>query len=230
MARPPVSLANVPLFEGLDRDELAYLEGILHPRTIPRGADIILEEQPGEVAYILLSGSVKVHVQQRDGSEVILALLRAGEVVGEMSLVDSLGRSATVETLEETRVLWMDRESFWHCLRTMPAMTYRLVEIVSRRLRLADTHIEALASLSVTGRVARHVLALAREYGEPAPDGVRVPIPLTQSDLAAMVGASRARVNQSVGTLRRRGLIDVDASHRITVLDVDALADRVARD
>lgn len=230
MARPPVSLATVPLFEGLDRDELAHLEGILHPRTIARGADIILEEQPGEVAYILVSGSVKVHVLQRDGTEVILAILRAGEVVGEMSLVDSLGRSATVETLEETRVLWLDRESFWHCLRTMPAMTYRLVEILSRRLRLADTHIEALASLSVSGRVARHVLALAREYGEPAPDGVRIPIPLTQSDLAAMVGASRARVNQSLGTFRRRGFIAVDGSHRITVLDVEALADRVSRD
>jgi CRP-like cAMP-binding protein len=151
-------------------------------------------------------------------------------VVGEMSLVDSLGRSATVETLEETRVLWMDRENFWHCLRTMPAMTYRLVEIVSRRLRLADTHIEALASLSVTGRVARHLLALVREYGEEVPDGTRIPIPLTQSDLAAMVGASRARVNQSIGTLRRRRLIDVDASHRVTLLDVDALAERVARD
>jgi CRP-like cAMP-binding protein len=229
VARPPVSLANVPLFRGLDREELAVLEDLLHPRTIPRGAGIILEEQPGEVAYILLSGSVKIHMLQRDGSEVILAVLRAGEVVGEMSLVDSLGRSASVETLEETRLLWMDRESFRRCLETMPAMTYNLVELMSRRLRLADTHIESLASLSVSGRVARHLLALAAEYGEPGPDGVVIPIPLTQSDLAGMVGASRARVNQSVGTFRRRGEVSVDRAHRITVRDADALARRLAR-
>jgi CRP-like cAMP-binding protein len=228
VADPPFSFGHAPLFKGLTDEELAELQRFLHPRTVAAGADILLEEQPGEVAYILLSGSVKIHLQQRDGSEVILAVLRAGEVVGEMSLVDTLGRSATVETLEPTRLLWMDRESFWRCLRTMPAMTYNLVELLSRRLRLADTHIEALASLSVPARIARHLLALAREYGEPADAGVTIPIPLIQSDLAAMVGASRASVNQALGSLRRRGILRTDGAHRITVLDLDALAHRAS--
>jgi CRP-like cAMP-binding protein len=228
VADPPFSIGHAPLFKGLSEEELNVLQGFLHPRTVAAGADIILEEQPGEVAYVLLSGSVKIHLQQRDGTEVILAVARAGEVVGEMSLVDSLGRSATVETLEPTRLLWMDRESFWRCLHAMPAMTYNLVELLSRRLRLADTHIEALASLSVPARVARHLVALAREYGEPAGTGVTIPIPLVQSDLAAMVGASRASVNQALGSLRRRGFLRADRAHRITVLDVDGLARRAS--
>lgn len=198
-----------------------------HRRGFAAGAEIITAEQPGEVAYVILGGSVKILVEQPDGSVVILAVLGAGEVVGEMSLADSLGRSATVVTLEESTLLWMDRASFWRCLREMPSMTYNLVDILSRRLRLANAHARSLASLDVHGRVAGQLLAFAREYGRPAPNGeVRIPLRLTQNDLAGLVGASRVRVNQALGSYKRRNLLSIGSDHRITILDPAALARR----
>jgi CRP-like cAMP-binding protein len=83
-----------------------------------------------------------------------------------------------------------------------------------------------LATLDVPGRVASQLLALAHEYGEEASDGVLIPITLIQADLAALVGASRVRVNQALGFFRKRNAISVDKDGRITVLDADVLARR----
>jgi alkanesulfonate monooxygenase SsuD/methylene tetrahydromethanopterin reductase-like flavin-dependent oxidoreductase (luciferase family) len=116
-----------------------------------------------------------------------------------MSMLDSAGRSANVVTLEETRVVWMDREAFQEALQTMPAISMNLVRILAARVRLANELIQALASLDVYGRVARQLLAFAERYGEPLPSGeVTIPIKLTQGDIADLVGASRKRF---IGTI-----------------------------
>ena len=99
--------------------------------------------------------------------------------------------------------------------------------MLSRRVRLADAHLLSVAALDVSGRVASQLLALAQEYGEEAPEGgVRIPVRLTQADLAALVGASRGRVNQALGFFRKRDAVSIGADHLITVLDADALARR----
>ena len=223
----PNTLATVPLFQNLKAEQLSKLNALLHRKSFTAGYSIITAEQPGETVYIITSGSVKVYSDEAHGSEVILAILGAGEVVGEMSLADSLGRSATVITLEQTTLLWMDRINFWTGLREMPEMTYNLVSILSRRLRLANNHARSLAAMDVQGRVAGQLLAFAREYGEPVPDGgLLIPFRLTQTDLAALVGPSRLRVNQAVGVHKRNGHISVDADRRIIVHDAFALARR----
>jgi len=183
-------------------------------------------EQPGEAVYVILSGSAKVHVIRSDGTEVILAILGPGEVVGEMSLADSLGRSADVATLEESVLLWMDRSVFRASVEAAPTLARNLAEVLSRRLRLTNTHLLSLATLDVPGRVASQLLALANEYGENTPEGTRIPMRLTQSDLAALVGASRVRVNQALGYFRKHGAISAGTDARVTVLDAALLARR----
>jgi CRP/FNR family transcriptional regulator, cyclic AMP receptor protein len=87
----------------------------------------------------------------------------------------------------------------------------------------------ALAAVDVTGRIAAQLLALAREHGEPSPEGgtlIPLPLPLTQSDLSGLVGASRVRVNQATAFFRRRGCISVGADQRLTVQDAGALSRR----
>jgi CRP/FNR family cyclic AMP-dependent transcriptional regulator len=91
---------------------------------------------------------------------------------------------------------------------------------------MANAHLLSMAALDVPGRVASQHLAPAREYGEETPEGARVPIKLTQSDLASLVGASRARVNQVLGFFRKRNATSFDRDGRITVLDTNALARR----
>lgn len=221
------ALAELPLFRGLTAGQLSKLGALLRCKRCPTGTEIITVDQPGEIAYIVLEGSVKVHSDQPDGSQVILAVLGAGEVVGEMSLADSLGRSATATILEPSTLLLMDGATFLESLREMPTMTHNLVNILSRRLRLANLHTRSLAGLDVYGRVAAQLLAFVREYGEAAPDGdVLIPLRLTQSDLASMVGASRVRVNQALSFYKRRNYLSVNRDRRIIVHDEVALGRR----
>lgn len=222
----PRALGALPLFQNMPSDQLQQLNNVLRRKQFSAGFDIVTAEQPGEVVYIILNGTVKIHAEQADGSTVILAILGAGELFGEMSVLENIGRSATVVTLEESTMLWMDRMAFEESLRRMPDMNYNLTRIFSRRLRLANAQIQALATLDVFGRVARQLLAFANEYGQRQPGGMLIPLRLTQSDLAGMVGASRVRVNQVLVFYKQQGYIAFDQDARITVLNHEALAAR----
>lgn len=226
-APKPGDLAELPLFHGLTEGQLEKLGALMRYKKSPAAAQIITVKQPGEIVYIILDGSVKIHVDQPDGSDVILAVLGAGEIVGEMSVADSLDRSASVATLEPCTFLMMDRATFWDSLKEMPPITYNLVNILSRRLRLANLHAQTMARLDVQGRVAAQLLAFAREYGVRAPSGdVVIPLRLTQSDLAGMVGASRVRVNQAMSFFKRSNYLSSDHNRHIVVHDQNALSCR----
>src|ERR1700753_198540 len=165
----PNRLAELELFQGLEHHQLTQLNQLLHAYSVPSGAHFITAEAPGEMVYLLLAGTVKIYVSRADGREVILAFLGPGDTVGEMSLVDSAGRSANVVTTEPSRLVWMDRASFQSCLRTMAQLANNLVRLLAQRLRFANEQIQALCTLAVPGHVARQILALAERYGRPLP-------------------------------------------------------------
>jgi CRP/FNR family cyclic AMP-dependent transcriptional regulator len=218
-------LSDIQLFEGLTSAQLEWVAQRTHRRVFPAGSNVLTVEQPGEAVYIILHGTVKIHVEQGDGRDVILSILGAGDLLGEMSLIDSLGRSASAVTLENSLLLWMDKRTFHHLLDEVPPVARNLVRILSARVRLSDQLIQALASLDVYGRVARQLLAFAERYGRPTADGeTRIPITLTQGDIADLVGASRKRVNQVMVAFRSQGLIRAEADGHIVLCDSQGLA------
>lgn len=223
----PTYLRQVPLFAGLDLPDLARLNGLMRRQVFPPGVRIVTAGQLDDTTYVVRQGTVKIQVEQIDGGEVIVGILGTGEVIDAASVGDRFGEGCSIISLDEATLFWIDRDAFDRCLESMPGLTLNLVRLLGRRLRVANERIEALAALDVRGRIARHILLLAREYGEPmmnAPDGaVRIPIRLTQGDLASLVGASRVRVNVALGDLRRRRIISIDSSHRVVVHDLDAL-------
>jgi CRP/FNR family cyclic AMP-dependent transcriptional regulator len=213
-------LGKLELFRELSVTELARVNDILGRTKFPAGAMILTADQPGEIAYIILEGTLKVSTLQSNGRELTLALLGPGEVVGELAVSDRAGRSADVITLEPAVLVWLDRGTFVQLRRDIPAITENLLRLMARRLRLANAQLQAMATLDVHGRIARQLLALGGVLGENLPDGsVRIPLRITQSDLAALVGATRVRVNEVLVGFTRRKLITVDRQHRITILD-----------
>jgi CRP/FNR family cyclic AMP-dependent transcriptional regulator len=213
----PNALSEISLFRGLPPERLKRLAEVLRKKTVPAGTNMITAEQPGEVVYVILEGTVKILIEQMDGREVILAFLGDGDTVGEMSLVDSSGRSANVMTMERCTLLWMDRATFQDLLKNSNEFAQNLVRLLAGRLRMANEQIQSLSSLDVAGRLARQILAFAERYGRDAEEGKLVPLRLTQSDLAELVGASRERVNQVMVDFRGKGFLTVDSSHRIVV-------------
>ncbi len=164
-------LKGISLFKGLSPGELAKCAEGLHAESVLAGTALFSAEQPGEVVYVIIRGAVKVSVEGAGGRHVTLAILGASEVVGEMSVADSLAHSATAETMEDSALLWISNGQFRECLQSMPTLNRNLAVILSRRIRLANAQIQSLAALDLYGRLARQLLTFAQEYGEPISAG-----------------------------------------------------------
>jgi CRP/FNR family cyclic AMP-dependent transcriptional regulator len=212
-----VSVDTIRLFTGLTPQQMTWISNRLHAHTFPDNADLIIAGTPGEAVYFILSGTVKIYIPQLDGREVTVNLMGPGDTVGELSVIDSVGRSASVITLEETRVVWISRQDFQEAIRSIPTLSENLLRILSTRLRSTTDNIQAYASLDIPGRIARQILVIASNYGQIQPDGIYIPLRLTQNDIAELVGASRKRVNQVIVALKKDGVLSVDASWHITI-------------
>lgn len=222
-------LSKLPLLQNLSREHLTHLNRLLQRTTIPANANLMSLGQPGEVAYLILDGTVKIHVEQPDGRDVIVALRGPGEIIGELSVLDHNPRSASVVTLEPCTLVWIARTNLLDCLQSMPLLGLNLARILTRRLRIATTQIQLLTAQDLYARVAHLPLTLAEEYGQPQSNGAtRIPLRLSQSDLAGLAGASRSRVNQVLSYYRERGDISMDTDYRITLHQPEALAQRAS--
>ncbi len=218
-------LSTIPLFRGLNQAELEWIARRAHRQLFPAGTNVLVAEQPGEAVYIILAGTVKIYIDQIDKQSVVLSIIGAGDTLGEISLLDSSGHSASAVTLEDSLMLWMDKTAFHQMLDEFPRVSRNLVQIMGARLRMNNELIQSLATLDAKGRVARQLLAFADRYdshrsGEP----VVIPITLTQGDIADLVGASRKRVNQAMVSFREQGLISINPAGKLVVLDRQGLA------
>jgi CRP/FNR family cyclic AMP-dependent transcriptional regulator len=216
-------LADIELFTGLTPAQLDWVAQRAHRRVFEAGRNVLTIEQPGEAVYIILYGTVKIHIEQGE-RDVIVTILGAGDLLGEMSLIDSIGRSASAVTLENSLMLWMDKVTFNYLLDNFPPVARNLVKILAARVRLSDQLIQALATLDVNGRVARQLLAFAEKYGHEKDGATQIRIVLTQGDIADLVGASRKRVNQTMVLFKEQGLIDTSAEGRIAIRNNEGLA------
>ncbi|MDQ3812359.1 MAG: Crp/Fnr family transcriptional regulator [Armatimonadota bacterium] len=220
-------LNEIPLFQALSPRELTRLQTVLHLRTFSADTVILDEGQHGDGVYFLLSGTAKIYLRQEKGAEVILNILGPHHVLGEISAVDHKGHSASVVTLETCRCLWMEEADFAACRRKIPALNNNLVSILTERLRRLTTRLEAIETLDTYGRVAYQLLLFAQDYGQAGDGGeITLPLRLTQSDLAGLVGASRERVNRVMTFYKRHQYLSVDSNFHITLHNAAALSER----
>lgn len=221
------SLSHVPLFVGLPRETLRYLESRIEARTFDSGDIIFHKDDPGEALYIIKSGKIRICTSTKDGREVTIAVLGAGDFFGEMALLDGEPRSADAVAVDKVETLVFQREPFLACLDQFPEIAKKIIVVLSKRLRLADEQIGDLIFLDVHGRVAKKLLDLAATYGVEGPRGIQIGFPLTQKDLASVVGTSRESVNKVLRYYQDRGYITFD-TRKITILHPDDLHRRAS--
>jgi CRP/FNR family cyclic AMP-dependent transcriptional regulator len=213
-------LATVPLFSGLQRDEIQRFADLTRERAYPKGSVILFQDDPGDSLFVLRAGRVKVVLIGEDGREVILGVLEPGAHFGELALIDDQPRSAHVIAMDDSQLLILRREDFRRRVEANPSVAWALLTELSRRLRRADVKIGGLVLLDVPGRIARLLLDLADESGSEAIDK-----PLTHQTIAQMIGASRETVSRAMKEFQDAGLITVER-RRIAVGDRDALEKR----
>jgi CRP/FNR family cyclic AMP-dependent transcriptional regulator len=209
-ATPVVStvlLRNVPLFSMLSEVQLQLLTQVLSRKAYPKNSTIIAAGDPTDAMYVVVSGRLKVVMSDKEGQEVILAILNQGEFFGEMGLIAQAPRSATVTTIEPCELLTITRADFTKCLQGNFDLTMNVIRGLVKRLREADKKIGSLALMDVYGRVARLLLEMAETI-----DGQKVITKkLTKRDIAKMIGASREMVSRVMKELQTSGRIEVRA-------------------
>jgi CRP/FNR family cyclic AMP-dependent transcriptional regulator len=196
-------LGDVSLFRGLSPDALAKIESRCVPKSYPRGAVVISEGDEATSMYILLSGSVKVYHTDADGRETILNTLGAGEHFGELALVDESPRSASVTTLEPSRLLMLSKTAFRECMNEYPEVSYLLIKSLAQQVRRLTETVNMMGR-DVYGRIKTLFEGLAVEK-----DGVLViGQHMTQQDIASRIASSREMVSRVLKELKGGGYIE----------------------
>lgn len=203
---------RVALFSELGATELEALARAVTPRTCPPGTALIRESEPGDLFFVILRGEVKVFVDSPDGREVVLSHLQAGDFFGEMALLEGETRSASVTALTDCELVMLARAEFLAVLARDFSLTRKILQTLSARLRKANDVIESMALLDVGGRLARYLIRLADETGQPAVDGYFVVTRPTHQEIANSIGATRETVTRMLKQFEDRKLIRTKGS------------------
>ena len=195
-------LRTIELFEALDDDALDRVLDHVEVRVLQRNDRLFEEDDPADELFVVRTGRVAMAKRAIDEKESIVALMEAGDLFGEMPLFDAQERSATARSLEASEVLVVPYQPLRAVLADSPALLWHIVALLARRLRATDAALADSMFLDVTGRTAKRLLEIAGGDDE-------FTLPVTQEELAGMVGASRERVNKALSQFVRLGWLSV---------------------
>lgn len=212
------------LLSPAERDRLLQLG---RSREFTRGAVLMYEGEPGERIMLIESGRVKVTRVEAGGQEVLLSLRDPGDIVGEIGFIDDGPRLASVAALEAVRARVIASSVFRAHLEAEPRVALALFELLTERFRDATVKRAQFSAGDTAGRLAARLVELVERYGVEVAGGIESELPLSQEELAAWTGASRAGVAKALQTLRDLGWIETHR-RRIVVRDLEALKRRSA--
>jgi CRP-like cAMP-binding protein len=203
-------LADVQLFADFPEAALAQVAAAATERRLERNDVLFNEQDEATELFVVVTGRIAIANVAMDGRESVVALMEDGDLFGEMPLFDQRGRSASARVLEPSDVVIVPYGAVRAVFEADPALLWPVVSLLAGRIRVTDEALADAMFLDVTGRTAKRLLDLAGESDE-------FELPVTQEELAGMVGASRERVNKAISSFLRLGWLEQnDGTYRIT--------------
>ena len=199
-------LRAIPLFAHVTEPDLDAIASHLIERRFPKDTVVVEEGLAGDYMYVIGEGRVKVSKASDDGREKIMDFLEAGDFFGEMSLFDQAPRSATVRTLEPSKLMALSRVAFLDLLTRSASLALAVIMVLTQRLRDADEQASSLSFHRVDARVRGLFQRIARP-DESDETVLRTP-PLTHQQIADMVGTSRETVTRAIKQLKTEGWLE----------------------
>jgi CRP-like cAMP-binding protein len=208
-------LKRCPLFERLSPEESRRLESRALARTFAKREIIYFPDDPGQTILLLARGRVKIKAVTPDGRESIFAFIEAGEVFGELAIVDAEPRREYAEAVADSLVLAIPRDEVLWLMARRPAVALRVTKLLGFRRRRIENRLRNILFRSTRERTIALVLELLDEHGRRMADGGwELKLKLSHQELANLIGATRESVTLALGRLQREGLIAV---HRRTI-------------
>jgi CRP/FNR family transcriptional regulator len=214
-------IRKVPLFSTLTDEEFNALQHIFILRSYRRNQVIFMEEETGNYMYLVLTGKVKVAKSSSSGRETILAIHKAGDFFGEMSLLDGKTAPATVSAMEDSKIISVSGTDFHKYLMHNEKVLLQIIDVLCARLRQV-WQTQSLSSSKAEARIRMGIYDLAKRHGVQDAHGTIIDLKITHQELAEMVGTSRETVTRVIARLREKGVIEVD-HRRMTLLNPQAL-------
>lgn len=212
------TFAGFPVFAGLQAETRIDLARIGFKHRWATGQTIFQRGDRDDRMIAILSGRIRLSITTPNGRELVLTSLGPGDVLGELALLDGEPRSTDAVATEATVAVLLSRDRFLQLAGQRPDLSLAIARHVCGQLRRATFQMESIALYDLQGRLVRYLLmAAGQKAGRAAKGCVRVDLGLNQSDLAAVLGASRSRVNNALqdlvldGAIRRDGsIVDCD--------------------
>ena len=206
-------LSTIEFFKGFDAESLDAVIASAEVRSFGRGGVLFTENHEANELFVVTSGRIAIANRSVDGRESVVALMERGDLFGEMPLFDGRARSAEGRALETSDVIAIPYAPLKQIYDERPQLLWNVVEMLANRLRNTDEQLADSVFLDVTGRTAKRLLELAGTADEFS-------LPITQEELAGMVGASRERVNKAIASFVKLGWIEQsERRYRITNRD-----------
>lgn len=200
-------LAGSFLFSGLAKDELDKIADRAKVKKAPRDKTIFSKGDPGNAMFAVISGRLKIQNISDEGKILILGYLEPGAVFGEIAVLDTKPRTASVVAIEPSELIVIERRPFLQFIETHPSVAIKLMTAICERLRATDEFLENMAFTSIPTRLIRMLRVLAEKYGVATPGGIEVRVKISQGELASLIGASRESVNKQLRSWEDEGLL-----------------------
>jgi len=212
-------LRKHPIFCDLDAEAFEQLARYAKHSTFKRGASIFSKGDPGNSLIAVISGTVKISISSPDGRTAILNLIGAGEIFGEVAVLDGQARTADATANTNCEIFVIDRREFLPFVRSQPALAMKFIELLCARLRWTSDQVEQVILQDLPGRLASALIRLTERH--KMAQGGRT-IAVTQQEISEMVGMSRESINKQLRAWAQRNWVRLEHG-AIVVLDVESL-------
>ena len=204
------------LFGKLSAGEIDSLISYARVERYPAGYEIFAKGSSGQSLVAVLRGSIKISSLSNEGKEIVFNIINAGEIFGEIAVLDGEERSADATAMTDCELLVLNRRDFLRLLENRADLCMTLLRILCQRLRQTSEQVEDVMFRHLESRLAKALLRRAESVGLHGPQSTSVELHLSQRELGNMAGGSRESVNKILQNWHRQGLIDLGKS---SVLD-----------
>jgi len=203
-------LRKIPLLEGVDQGRLQQLAAAVEIREIPRRQVIYLPGDPGDRVFFINGGRVKCSKVTRDGKELTLAYRGAGQLFGELCIIDGTPRDEMAEAMKNAIITEVPRELFTELLQTDNKLCFNFACIIGDRRRQIETKLEHLVFRDVQAKLAALLLDLGEEYGVECEDGLQIGLKITHQEMANLIGSTRETISLTLAQFKKKSLLDLN--------------------
>jgi CRP/FNR family transcriptional regulator len=203
----PTCIGNLWIFQGLAPENVQALAKEALRKKMKKGDTVFMQGDPANEVFLIKGGRIKLTKVMEDGTELMLDLRKAGDFVGENMFSEEGEYPVSAICLEDTLTCGFTRSQFEELVLKNPTVGLQVIKTLSERISWLTTRVGNLAVTNIEDRLYKVLCNVAKEHGEPRPQGVMIQFPLTHEDLGFLIGTHRVTVTRAMKALKETGKI-----------------------